>query len=111
MKDNTIFIKNGDEKNKIKKPGKLYRMMVKSNNMEAIIAELEPYSESKWHQHNGEEIHILLKGKMEYTVEKKSFKMEEGDILWHSSSLKHGAKNIGGEKAIYLTVGTPPTFM
>jgi len=48
---------------------------------------------------------------MEYTVGKKSYKMDEGDILWHRSMLKHRAENISNEKVVYITVGVPPTFI
>ena len=111
MDDETIFIKKGDEKTKIERPGKLYRLIVKSDIMEIIIAELDPHAESKWFQHNGEELHIILQGKLEYTVGEKSYRLSEGDILWHRSNLRHRAKNIGSEKTKYITIGTPPTFM
>ena len=111
MNDKTIFIKKGDEKTKMERPGKLYRLMVKSDKMETIIAELDPNAESKWFQHNGEELHLILQGKLEYTVGEKSYRLSEGDILWHRSNLRHRAKNIGSEKTKYITMGTPPTFM
>lgn len=111
MDNEVILIKKGDEKNKTKKPGKLYRLMVKSKKMETIIAELQPHSESQWFKHDGEEMHLVLKGEMEYTVGEKSYKLSEGDILWHHSSQKHKAKNIGEKNVQYITIGTPPTFM
>ena len=111
MDENVIFIKKGDEASTIKKPGKLYRLMVKSHKMEAIIAELDPHMESKLFQHDGEEMHLVLQGEMEYTVGEKSYKLTEGDLLWHKSMLKHHARNIGSEKVVYITVGTPPSFM
>ena len=111
MDDKVIFIKKDDEKNKAKKPGKLYRLKIKSKKMEAIITELEPHEESRWFKHNGEEMHLVLHGKMEYTVGEKSYKLNEGDIIWHHSSQKHRAKNIGDKKVVYITVGTPPTLM
>jgi len=111
MDDTVIFIKKDDEKSKTKKPGKLYRLMIKSKKMEAIVAELEPHAESRWFKHNGEEMHLVLNGEMEYTVGEKSYKLSKGDILWHHSSQKHRAKNIGDKKVTYITVGTPPTLM
>jgi quercetin dioxygenase-like cupin family protein len=110
MVENVVFIKKGDEKSKMKRPGKLYRLMVKSPHLEAIIAELEPHAESREFQHDGEEMHLVLAGEMEYTVGEKSYKLSEGDILWHESKLKHRAKNIGADKVVYMTIGTPPTF-
>jgi quercetin dioxygenase-like cupin family protein len=111
MVDDAILIKNGDEKNRTEKPGKIYRMMIKSNKMETIIAELDPHTESRWFRHEGEEMHLVLEGEMEYTIGGKSFILHKGDILWHKSTQKHKAKNIGEEKVVYITIGTPPTFM
>ena len=111
MDEHVVFIKNGEEKNKTKKPGKLYRLMIKSHMMEAIIAELDPHTESKLFQHDGEEMHLVLQGEMEYTVGEKTYKLSVGDILLHKSMLAHHARNTGGEKVVYITVGTPPSFM
>ena len=111
MDEDVVFIKNGEEISKTKKPGKLYRLMAKSNNMEAIIAELDPHTESKWFQHHGEEMHLVLQGEMDYTVGEKSYKLSAGDLLWHKSMLKHHARTIGNEKVVYITVSTPATFM
>jgi quercetin dioxygenase-like cupin family protein len=108
--DDTFLIKNGDSKHQIEKKDKLYKLMVESDRMEAIIAELNPGSESRWFKHNGEEIHLVIDGEMEYTVENNTFKLSKGDILWHRSNQQHKAKNTGNEKVIYITVGTPPTF-
>ena len=110
MDDETIFIKKGDEKTKMERPGKLYRPMVKSDRMETITTELDPNVESKWFKHNGEELHLILQGKLEYTVGEKSYRLNEGDILWHRSNVRHRAKNIGSEKVKYITIGTPPTL-
>jgi quercetin dioxygenase-like cupin family protein len=111
MAEDVVLIKKGEEKSKITKPGRLYRLMVESHKMEAIIAELDPHAESRWFQHDGEELHLVLHGELEYTVGEKSYKLSEGDILWHPSRLKHHAKNIGSDKVVYITIGTPPTFM
>lgn len=106
-----IFMKKGEEKYRVKEHGKLFRMLMKSERMEAVISEMNLDVESKLYKHEGEEIHILLKGKIEYRVGEKTYAMEEGDALWHKSDILHGAKNTGNKKAVYLTVGSPPTFM
>ena len=110
MSDEPIFLKSGDQIKKTKRPGKLFRLMIKSENMEAIIAEMEPNSSSRWYKHDGEEIHYVLKGTIDYEVGDKSFKLEEGELLWHKSNVKHRAINHSDKKAKYATVGTPPTF-
>ena len=106
-----ILLKSGDFKSKTKKMGKLYRMMVKSDKMEAIIAELEPNVESRWYKHEGEELHLVLEGRIEYIVGEKSYNLSVGDILWHKSTTRHRVKNIYSDNAKYITIGTPPTFM
>jgi quercetin dioxygenase-like cupin family protein len=111
MDDDTIFIKKGSHKIETKQPGKIYRLILKSDKMEGIQAELDPHSESRWFKHEGEEMHLVLEGEMEYIVGDKSYNLSEGDILWHRSNLKHKARNIGSEKVIYITIGTPPTFV
>jgi quercetin dioxygenase-like cupin family protein len=79
--------------------------------MEEIIAELDPHMASKLFQHDGEEMHFVLQGEMEYTAGERPYKLTEGNILWHKSMLKHHARNIGSEKVEYITVGTSPSFM
>jgi quercetin dioxygenase-like cupin family protein len=84
---------------------------MKSTVMEAIISELEKETTSRLYKHDGEEIHLILEGEIEYQVGQRKFIMKKGDTLWHRSDIPHRAKNTGKEKAIYLTVGSPPTFM
>lgn len=107
----TILIKEGEEKKRKKVDGKLFRLLTKSKNLESIIAELDIGAESETYQHKGEELHLILDGKIKYIVGEKSYTLFEGDVLWHPSDINHQAKNIGQKKAKYLTVSTPPTFM
>ncbi len=111
MNEETIFIKSGDQKSEIIKPGRTYRLKIKSEKTEAIVAELESKVESRWYQHTGEEIHLVLEGKMEYVVGENTYKLNKGDILWHKSNLKHRARNTSDKKVKYITISTPPTFM
>jgi len=111
MDADVIFVKDDEEQSITKKPGKLYRLMIKSYKMEAIIAEIDPHTESKRFQHEGEEMHLVLEGEMEYTVGEKTYKLTRGDILWHKSMLIHQAKNPSSKKVVYITIGVPPSFM
>ena len=111
MNDQPVFIKKGEQKREISRPGRLYRVLIDSEKMEAITAEIEPHTDSRWYKHGGEEIHLVIEGEMEYTVGDKTYKLSEGDVLWHKSSLKHRARNISSKKVKYITIGTPPTFM
>ena len=110
MVDDTVLIRKSESKSEITRPDKLYKLMLKSEKMEAIVAELKPHSESRWFQHDGEEMHLILEGELEYQVGEKTYNLNGGDILWHQSNLKHRARNISGKKTVYITIGTPPTF-
>ncbi|MBN1280873.1 MAG: cupin domain-containing protein [Candidatus Thermoplasmatota archaeon] len=109
--DEVILVKKGDQKSELKRPGRHYRLMLKTKQIESIVAELDPQAESRWFQHQGEEMHLMLQGEIEYTVGEHSYKLSEGDLLWHLSNVRHRAKNIGKKKAVYVTVSSPPTFM
>ncbi len=106
-----VFIKKGNESKQKEVDGKIFRLLQKSNNMEAIIAELDVGVESDRYFHEGEEFHLVLSGEIEYIVGDEVYRMEAGDSLWHVSDISHGAKNVGDEKAVYITISTPPTFM
>jgi quercetin dioxygenase-like cupin family protein len=111
MDQDVIFIKNGEEKSVTQKPGRLYRLIMKSQNLEAIIAEIDPHTESRLFQHDGEELHLVLEGEMQYTVGEKTYHLTAGDILWHKSKLTHHAQNNTEQKVVYITIGVPPSFM
>jgi len=111
MTEEPILMRSGDEKSRNKIPGKIFRLMIKSDHLEAIIAEMKPNTGSRWYKHSGEELHYILEGEIEYEVGEKSYKLHKGDLLWHKSSVKHRAVNHSDKKAKYATVGTPPTFM
>ena len=66
--------------------------MIKSDKMGAIPSELDSSSEYGWYQHEDEEMHLFPQDKMEYAVGEKSYKMDEGGIPWHLSTLKRTAK-------------------
>lgn len=110
MVDDTVLIRKNESKSEIPRPDKLYKLMIKSEKIEAIVAELEPHSESRWFKHDGEEMHLVLEGELEYSVDKNTYNLTAGDILWHRSNLKHRSRNASEHKTIYITVGTPPTF-
>lgn len=110
MSDETVVIRRREEKHTMKEPGKLYRVAVKSALMQAITSEADPHTESRWYQHDGEEFHLVLRGEMDYIVGDNTYHLREGDMLWHPSTLRHRSVNTSDAKAVYLTVGTPPSF-
>ncbi len=92
--------------------GKHLRLLFKSGQMEGIYIEVEPGEEfGKQYSHDGEEIHFVIEGEIEYLVGDETYRLSEGDSLWHKSSIPHSARNPGSKKAKYITIGAPPTFM
>lgn len=108
---NIIFVKKGSEIKQVVAPGKIYQLLIKSKRIEAIISELEPNAESRWYQHDGEEIHYMIQGEMDYMIGHTVHHLKVGDVLWHISTIKHKAKNTTAEKISYITIGSPPTFI
>ncbi len=91
--------------------GEAVGLLFKSEVMEGILVELEPMTGfGGTYRHNGEEMHIVLKGEVEFTVLDETFLCQEGDILWHRSDLAHGIRNPGVERASYLTILAPPAM-
>jgi len=87
--------------------GRLFRSEV----MEGILVELEPATGFEGtYRHNGEEMHLVLEGEVEFTVGPETFLCQEGDILWHDSGLEHRIQNPGMAQAVYLTILAPPAM-
>ena len=107
----TIFLKKGQSTKEKKKGDRVYRMKFKSKRMEATVSVLEPGATSDVFTHKGEEFHLVLKGTIIYEVSGEEFIMEEGDLLWHDSNSPHRARNPYAKEAMYITVGSPPTFI
>ena len=105
------FIRKGEKVAAREVDGEEVQLLFKSDVMEGIRVELEPMTGFKGtYRHNGEEMHIVLKGEVEFRVEERTFLCQEGDILWHRSDLAHGIRNPGVERASYLTILAPPAL-
>lgn len=106
------LIKKGETLSELRMTGKLFRLKQKSEKIEAVTVEMEAGAElGDTYQHEGEEIHMVIEGVIEYEVAGQKYILEEGDWLWHDSTLPHHARNLGDGQARYITIGTPPTFM
>jgi quercetin dioxygenase-like cupin family protein len=91
---------------------KKVKLLAKSALMEAVMVELTP-GDSFPHEslHAGEEFKLVLEGQIDVHVGEHKYLLGKGDWLWHRSDLPHHVNNPGHEKAVYLTIGTPPTFI
>lgn len=106
----TVFMKAGKSIKEVKRVGKLYRNVIKRDKMEANVTHMLPGSKSQPFKHKGQEIHIMVKGEVEFLVGKEKFLMQHGDMLYHNSEVPHSAVNRGAYEAVYVTISTPPSF-
>jgi mannose-6-phosphate isomerase-like protein (cupin superfamily) len=105
------FIKKSERVAARKVDGEAVGLLFKSEVMEGILVELEPMTGFEGtYRHNGEEMHLVLEGEVEFTVAGKAFLCQEGDILWHDSHLEHRIQNPGMAHAVYLTILAPPAM-
>ena len=105
-----VFMKAGESIKEVNRIGKLYRNVFKIEKMEANVTHMLPGSKSQPFKHKGQEIHIMMKGEVEFHVGDENFKMKEGDMLYHHSEVPHRAVNRGLYEAVYVTISTPPSF-
>lgn len=68
-----------------------------------VRVDLDPGVSFPLHSHPGEEIIYVLAGTWEYQVEGKgAMTLKAGDVLFIPAGVKHGAKNVGGDKGAEL---------
>jgi transcriptional regulator with XRE-family HTH domain len=60
--------------------------------------------------HEGEELGYVLIGRVQLTVDDRSYDLAAGDSFNFRSHLPHAYKNIGDCKASIVWINTPPTF-
>ena len=105
------FIRKGERGAAREVDGEEVQLLFKSEVMEGILVELEPMTGfAGKYRHNGEEMHIVLRGEVEFAVADETYLCQEGDILWHRSDLEHGIRNPAVERASYLTILAPPAL-
>ncbi len=107
---NVVMVKTG-EGQIIEEDGVKYTVKAKTDKLLVILAELDVGAETRIHKHAGEEFRFVLDGRIECDVGGTIYKLSAGDSILHSSEIPHKIRNIGDKKAIYLTIGSPPTFI
>jgi transcriptional regulator with XRE-family HTH domain len=81
--------------------------------MEAVLLKIKKGKSSGEEKlsHGGEEIHFILKGNVEYTMEDEKINLSEGDCIHFKATVPHSWKNVGNEEAEVLVVISPPPFV
>lgn len=82
------------------------------HDIEMIEAKLEPGASTldKPLSHKGEEVSIVIKGKMEITIGSERYELDEGDSIYYNANLPHKITSIGNEELIFISAITPPNF-
>jgi mannose-6-phosphate isomerase-like protein (cupin superfamily) len=111
-KGKTLVSRRGEALKTLTFEGKHIALEVKSDKMESVLIILDEGAEfGREYAHPGEELHVVLKGTVEYKIGDEVFHLETGDTLWHDSSIPHTARNAGKGKAKVLSIGSPPSYM
>lgn len=121
-----LFLENYEEKNEINILKKDDRKIISTENinyelispkistelevMKIIFNKKNAESSSKPEAHKGEEIALVLQGKVEITIENESVIMNKGDSVHIPASKAHKWKNLSDDKSIVIFAVTPPEF-
>lgn len=105
----SILMKSGAFVNEKRAVGALYRNVFQIDALGANVTHLLPGTKSEKFSHEGHEIHVVMKGELEYHVGEETFLLKEGDMLFHSSEPTHWSANPGVFECVYVTVSTPFT--
>jgi transcriptional regulator with XRE-family HTH domain len=62
------------------------------------------------YRHNAEEAGVILKGKLELTVDSEVYSLGPGDAYYFDSSRPHRFRNVGRGELRVISVNTPPSF-
>lgn len=95
-------------------PNFIYELLVPDlkRTLEFVWVESAPGSttENSPFQHEGEEVGLILQGKLEVHHGDRVFILEAGDSIIFDSRVPHWYRNIGTERVLSVWAITPPTF-
>jgi transcriptional regulator with XRE-family HTH domain len=82
------------------------------HDIEMIEARLKPGASTldKPLSHNGEEVSIVVEGKMEIAIGSEIYKLNEGDSIYYNANLPHKITSIGEDDLVFISAITPPNF-
>jgi len=83
---------------------------LKDKKMEALIIRIEKGHVSGEKTHIGEEVGLVVKGKICVSLEGNDNILEQGDSIYFPATIPHRIENIGDSEAVLYWVMTPPNF-
>jgi quercetin dioxygenase-like cupin family protein len=79
--------------------------------MDARIATIYPGGDSEGdYRHPGEEFGLILKGRLELTIDGDIYELNEGDSFYFSSNRNHRFRNPGKKDTMVVWVNTPSSW-
>ncbi len=95
----------------VEDPWMTLEVMTESDLLESLYYELEPGATTgEVSVHDGQEIHCVVAGELEYTCGDRKIELGPGDVIWHRSERPHMVKNVGTTRATVFLVNLPPSF-
>lgn len=88
------------------RPG-ITRQIVSGENMTLGLHEVQANLELKPHSHPHEQVVIILKGKVEYTVGEEKSVIKPGEVLIIPSNVVHYASRVIGKSVLNLDIWSP----
>ncbi|WP_096187112.1 cupin domain-containing protein [Evansella halocellulosilytica] len=78
--------------------------------LEPLLVVLDPGATDRMFQHSGEEVHYILEGEVEYTIDDDVHKLSAGDSIHFPSERPHTWKNLSNKPSTIMCVVTPNIF-
>lgn len=83
---------------------------LQNRQLDIIMMKIPPGHVFPTDQRNGEDMLYLISGELHATAGQTKTVLKAGDSMHFDSRLAHSARNMSGEEAILLYVGTPSIF-
>jgi quercetin dioxygenase-like cupin family protein len=107
----SLLMKKGECLKEKRMGGALFQNVFKTQELGVNVTHLLPGTSTEKFSHQGQEVHLIIKGELDYHVGREKFKLTEGDMLMHSSESQHWSVNTGAFECVYATVSTSYTFI
>jgi transcriptional regulator with XRE-family HTH domain len=79
--------------------------------MEAVMVTLKPGEGTEIEEpHEGEEMGLVLRGRIEIQLGKKTHRAKKGECFYFAAERDHSLSNVGPRDAVLLWITSPPYF-
>lgn len=75
--------------------------------MAVTWVDIEAGARQSVHQHEPEQVYVIVRGTGQMTVGDEVCKVRAGDLIFIPSNVPHGIENVGGGRLSYVSASTP----